>query len=136
MVNALAVLGPPPEDSYRCVGREAVLSIHRHTPSTENNTDSIASTTLTRKIASTTARVVRRPTDSALFETCMPSKQPTTAMMPANNGALTRPTNRLGASTESWSWVKNRPNVMSGDILATTAPPKQIGKATWREKGW
>src|SRR3546814_9930109 len=84
MNNRVAELCPQPADSDHGVGREAVLSVHRHTPITENNTDSIASTTMTRKIASTTARVVRRPTDSALFETCMPSKQPTTAMMPAN----------------------------------------------------
>src|SRR3546814_14709997 len=50
---------------------------HAQIPITEKKIDSRASSTMTRKIASTTARVVWRPTDSALRETCSPSSQPT-----------------------------------------------------------
>ena len=56
-----------------------------------------ASKTMTRKIDSTTERVVSLPTLSALRSTRSPSKQPTNPMMKAKTGALIRPTNSVVA---------------------------------------
>ncbi len=54
-----------------------------------------ASRTTTRKIDSTTERVVSRPTLSAVPSTRKPSKQPTNAMVKAKNGALMMPSQKL-----------------------------------------
>ena len=43
---------------------------------------------MTRKIDCTTAVVVREPTSSLLPSTCMPWKQPASAMMKPKTGAL------------------------------------------------
>ena len=48
-----------------------------------------------RKMDSTTERVVSLPTLAALRSTRMPSKQPTSAIMNANTGALMRPTSSV-----------------------------------------
>ena len=61
----------------------------------ENN----ASSTITRKIDFTTARVVSRPTLSAEPLTRSPCMQPMTAMKKAKIGALNRPTKRSLPST-------------------------------------
>ena len=46
---------------------------HQFHPIDEKKTANIASSTMTRKIAATTAEVVRLPTSSAFWRTCMPS---------------------------------------------------------------
>jgi hypothetical protein len=51
-----------------------------------------ASRMMTRKIAWTTAAVVRVPTSSLLPWTCIPWKQPASAMITPNTGALISPT--------------------------------------------
>ena len=56
------------------------------------NTAKKASSTITRKMPCTTADVVRAPTCSASPSTCIPWKQPATAMIAPNTGALTSPT--------------------------------------------
>src|SRR5437899_888335 len=65
-----------------------------HRPSFSNRMENSASSTMTRKIALTTARVVSRPTDSADPLTRSPCMQPMTAMKKAKMGALKRPTKR------------------------------------------
>ncbi len=45
----------------------------RYIPNIAKRIENMASSTITRKMASTTARVVMRPTDSALPDTRMPS---------------------------------------------------------------
>src|SRR3546814_12783908 len=65
------------------------------------------SSTITRKIACTTAAVVRRPTSSALPSTCMPWKQPEMAMIIPKTGAFTNPTYKSVIGTTSRNrWMK------------------------------
>ena len=66
-----------------------------------------ASATITAKIAVTTAFEVIRPSDSALLSTCMPAWQPTTPMIMAKTGALTRPTNTWLTAVPSTRRVVN-----------------------------
>src|SRR5581483_9920337 len=68
------------------------VAAHAQIPRIENRIEKPASNTMTRKMDSTTERVVSLPTLAALRSTFNPSKQPTSAMMKANTGALIRPT--------------------------------------------
>src|SRR3546814_4220927 len=68
---------------------------HDQIPSSAKATAKIASRMITRKIDSTTARVVCRPTLSALPDTPRPLWQPTRAITRANTGALIRPVRKL-----------------------------------------
>src|SRR5947207_6403244 len=70
-----------------------------HSPSLSNRMENNASSTMTRKIDLTTARVVSCPTLSADPLTRRPCMQPMTPMMKAKIGALMRPTNRSLLST-------------------------------------
>ena len=54
-----------------------------------------ASSTITVKMDLTTEEVVRSPTDSALPDTRMPSRQPIMAIAIARNGALMMPTKNV-----------------------------------------
>ena len=76
------------DDCGRC-GRGA------HIPSHEKVIEKAASATMTRKIDSTTACVVCRPTLEALRSTWKPWWQPTSAMIKAKTGALIRPTQNV-----------------------------------------
>ena len=69
-----------------------IRNVGCHMPMIAKKTENAASNVMTRKILSTTERVVSAPTDSALPPTRNPSKQPTSAMTNANTGALMRPT--------------------------------------------
>src|SRR5687768_5396737 len=71
-----------------------------HSPTFSNRIENSASSTITRKIDFTTARVVSRPTLSAEPRTRNPCMQPMMAITNANTGALTRPTKRSLASTD------------------------------------
>src|SRR5512135_526894 len=62
-----------------------------HTPIPDRNMAKTASKIITRKIALTTALVTCLPSDSALPSTLRPSRQPTSPMMIAANGALIMP---------------------------------------------
>src|SRR3546814_2651853 len=71
------------------------LFFFRHTqPIQVKKTAKKESSTITRKIACTTAAVVRRPTSSAFPSTCMPWKQPEMAMIIPKTGAFTNQTYR------------------------------------------
>src|SRR5262249_22181262 len=70
-----------------------------HSPTFSKNTENSASSTITRKIALTTARVVSRPTLSAEPAMRSPCMQPITPMKKANTGAFARPTKRSLLST-------------------------------------
>src|SRR5688572_27340560 len=59
-----------------------------------NQSAMIASRMITSEIACTTLEVVRSPTDCAVPSTCRPSRQPTSAITIANNGALLIPTRK------------------------------------------
>ena len=81
---------------------------------------------MTRKMDSTTAMVVCRPTLSALPLTCKPSKQLTSAMTMAKTGALTMPTQNVVNVTAPESCVRNCAMEMSStksDIIAPPARP-------------
>ena len=60
-----------------------------------------ASSTMMRKIDSTTDRVVSLPTLAALLSTWKPSKQPTSPMTMAKTGALMMPTRNVFSVTAS-----------------------------------
>ncbi len=72
-------------------GDDDFFAVAHFQPIQVKNTAKMESTTITRKIACTTAEVVRRPTSSALPRTCRPWKQPAMAMMRPKTGALMRP---------------------------------------------
>ena len=57
--------------------------------------EKLASKTITRKIDSTTDRVVWLPTLPALPSTRRPSNHPTSTMMKANTGALMKPSQKV-----------------------------------------
>src|SRR5208282_2119156 len=80
---------------YRFTGR----LLGAHMPSRSNKMENNASSTMTRKIALTTARVVSWPTLSADPVTLSPCMQPMTPMKKAKIGALNRPTKRSQPST-------------------------------------
>ena len=78
---------------------------------------------MTTKIDSTTARVVRSPTDSALPVTCIPWKQPIMAMMMPNTGALMRPMTMSDSGVTSCRrWTKVTGG-MSSDSQQNSPPP-------------
>src|SRR3546814_12646637 len=88
------------------------LFFFRHTqPIQVKKTAKKESSTITRKIACTTAAVVRKPTSSAFPSTCMPWKQPETAMIIPNTGALINPTYRSVLGT---TYRHGRMNVIDG----------------------
>src|ERR1700686_2769090 len=88
------------DDASRGKKRLAVLLRPRlHRPSFSNRMENNASSTITTKIALTTARVVSRPTLSAEPLTLRPCMHPTTAIRNPKIGALKRPTNRSLLST-------------------------------------
>src|SRR6185436_12872353 len=70
-----------------------------HQPILSKKIEKSASSTITRKIDFTTARVVSRPTLSAEPVTRSPCMHPTMAITTAKTGAFTRPTRRSCAST-------------------------------------
>src|SRR5215472_3685268 len=86
-------------DATRGDNRCAVASGGFHRPSFSNRIENSASSTITRKIDLTTARVVSRPTLSAEPRTLRPCMQPTMPITMANTGALTSPTKRSRQST-------------------------------------
>src|SRR3546814_8999162 len=97
------------------------LFFFRHTqPIQVKKTAKKESSTITRKIACTTAAVVRRPTSSAFPSTCMPWKQPELAMIIPKTGALTNPTYKsvLGTTTRH-RWMTDM-----GGISSETAQRK------------
>src|SRR5271170_1680829 len=106
---------------YRLPGR--LLSAHM--PSCSNKIENNASSTMTRKIALTTARVVSWPTLSAEPVTLSPCMQPMTPMKKAKIGALKRPTKRSQPSTAFWT----RSRYCSGDTSRSDreiiAPPSK-----------
>src|SRR3546814_16582103 len=59
---------------------------HQFHPIDEKKTAKKESRTMTRKIAAPTAEVVRRPTSSAFWPTCIPEKQPVTTTRMPNTG--------------------------------------------------
>src|SRR5690606_38634686 len=65
---------------------------HQFHPVAVKKTAKNASIPMTRKSACTGAAVGRRPPSSALPRSCMPWKQPVTAITSPNTGALMRPT--------------------------------------------
>src|SRR4029077_17447414 len=73
------------------------------TPIPERNMAKTASKIITRKIALTTALVTCVPRDSALPSTFKPSRQPTSPMITAANGALIMPAMKCWKSTASCS---------------------------------
>src|SRR3982075_1343029 len=88
------------DDASRGENRLAVLLRSRaHMPSFSNRMENNASSTITTKIALTTARVVSPPTLSADPRTLSPCMQPITAIRKPKTGALKRPTNKSRAST-------------------------------------
>src|ERR1700676_5603328 len=88
------------DDASRGKERLPVLLRSRaHMPSFSNRIENNASSTITTKIALTTARVVSPPTLSADPRTLSPCMQPITAIRKPKTGALTRPTNKSFAST-------------------------------------
>src|SRR6478736_1518383 len=74
-----------------------------HIPIADRNMANTASRIITRKIALTTALVTCLPRDSALPSTFMPSRQPTSPMISAANGALIIPAMKCWTSTASCS---------------------------------
>ena len=60
-------------DDHFFLVRRSFCVVRHHTPRTENMTEKAASSTITRKTDSTTARVVSRPTLAALRSTWKPS---------------------------------------------------------------
>src|ERR1700680_3379955 len=83
------VLGEAVDDAPRGENRLAMLLRPRvHIPSFSNRIENNASSTITTKIALTTARVVSRPTLSAEPRTLRPCMQPTTAIRNPKIGAL------------------------------------------------
>src|SRR3546814_8112336 len=105
------------DDRFTTVGHQ----IH---PIQVKKTAKNASSTITRKIACTTALVVRRPTCSASDSTSMPWKQPAIAMIAPNTGALTSPTSRSVIGTTSrrrWTKVTDG---MPSDTQHSNPPPK------------
>jgi hypothetical protein len=65
-----------------------------YTPTAEKKIENIASMTMTRKIDMTTARVVCRPTLSALPRTFSSSRQPIRAIAMPKTGAFMIPTQK------------------------------------------
>src|SRR3546814_7118634 len=86
------------------------LFFFRHTqPIQVKKTANKESSTITRKIACTTAAVVRRPTSSAFPSTCIPCTQPVMAMLIPKTGALTTPTSRSVIGTSAHNlWVTRK----------------------------
>ena len=78
---------------------------------------------MTRKIDSTTARVVRRPTLSAEPVTCMPRQVPMRPMMRAKNGALTMPTQKVWNSMLPASRVRKVGSDRSSMVTLSSAAP-------------
>src|SRR3546814_1384459 len=96
---------------------------HDQIPISAKATAKIASRMITRKIDSTTARVVCRPTLSALPDTPRPLWQPTRAITRANTGALIRPVRKLQTVTPDASCARNCPEDRSSRNRQATAPP-------------
>src|SRR5258706_728273 len=94
------------EDGPRFRPRERV-----HSPTLSKKMENSASSTITRKIAFTTARVVSCPTLSADPRTRSPCMQPMAAMRKAKIGALKSPTKR---SLPSITW-RRRSTYCNGD---------------------
>src|SRR3546814_11259792 len=90
------------------------------------------SSTITRKIACTTAAVVRRPTSSAFPSTCMPWKQPEMAMLIPKTGAFTNHTYKyVIGTTPRTRWLK----VLGGTTRAPAQEqPQQTMAITYRQK--
>src|SRR5438477_2230051 len=101
------------------------LGVGAHRPSFSKRMENNASSTITTKIALTTARVVSRPTLSAEPLTLSPCMQPMMAIRKPKTGALTRPTKR---SLPSTAWC-TRSMYCSGDTcsseLEIIAPPSK-----------
>src|SRR5260221_3532113 len=112
------------DDAARAEDRRgARFEAGAHSPSFSKRMEKSASSTITRKIDFSTARLVSRPTDSAEPFTRSPCMQPMAAMMSANTGAFTRPTNRSLMSIA----VCTRSRYCVGDTCSRnceiTAPP-------------
>src|SRR5690554_5364598 len=84
-------------DTHQLVPSVARDPIHH--PISIKNMAASASTRMTKKIDCTTAEVVRSPTDWALPATLKPSRQPMSAINPANSGALDKPSHRCLTGT-------------------------------------
>src|SRR5438046_1494992 len=120
------LLAEPVDDvSRRQNGLGMRLSLGAHRPSFSKRMENNASSTITTKIALTTARVVSRPTLSAEPLTLSPCMQPMMAIRKPKTGALTRPTKR---SLPSTAWC-TRSMYCSGDTcsseLEIIAPPSK-----------
>ncbi|PAV93685.1 hypothetical protein WR25_26797 [Diploscapter pachys] len=105
------------------VAGSGVALRHQFHPTQVKNTAKKASSTMTRKIACTTADVVRRPTCSASDSTSMPWKQPAIAMIAPKTGALIRPMYRSVIGTTSRMRWMNVTGGISSDAQASRQPP-------------
>src|SRR5258706_533511 len=94
-----------------------------HTSSFSNRTEKNASSTITRNIDFTTARVVSRPTLSAEPLTRSPCMQLMMAMMKAKTGALNRPTNKSLRSIACCARDRYCRGDTSSSTWAIAAPP-------------
>src|SRR5258708_3392041 len=94
-----------------------------HNPTFSKKIENNASSTITRNIAFTTARVVSLPTLSADPLTRSPCMQPMTAITTANTGALTRPTKRSLWSIACGRRSKYCPGETWSSASEIAAPP-------------
>jgi len=79
-----------------------VSLVMSYTQTAEKKIENTASMTMTRKIETTTERVVCRPTLSALPWTFRPSRQPIKAITKPNTGAFISPTQNAQIGTTSF----------------------------------
>src|SRR5262249_19499415 len=104
--------------------------VHQKSSST-NTIAKIASAKITRKIDSTTATVVSRPSSREESRTCMPRYVPTSAISAAKTGALMRPAQKVVGASASCSRGMNCVSEISSSSDDSSAPPANpIASAT------
>jgi len=86
----------------------------------------MASRTITKKMDSTTDKVVCRPTLSALRATRSPSRQPTRAMTSAKNGALMRPSQNVQPVIAEFNCERKSGSGIRSCKSQSAAPPNQL----------
>src|SRR5712664_2651011 len=108
---------------FRMQGRKYLVCCHR-APAKKNRAVKNKSTTTTRKMDITTARVVDRPTCSAPPPVVRPSRHPTAVMVMPNITLLISPEKISRRNSDSMDSRMYRCKVKSVFFLTIRAPPR------------